>query len=187
MLELAEQVAEIAKREGVELVLIGGMGLAAHGYVRGTKDVDLGAYVDPFTKLRALQTRLRAEGLETRLILPDDDDGLGGVLRVWTRVDEDGDPVVPVEIVNFLNPLAPVPDHPGSLAIAEGVSLEGTALRYAPLPELIALKLYAGGRRDLADVVELLRVNPDADLGAIRAAASRFGFEDLIEDLISEV
>ncbi|MCA9548436.1 MAG: hypothetical protein KC933_00280 [Myxococcales bacterium] len=80
-LELAERVAETAKGLGIETAVIGALALAAHGYVRGTVDVDLASSVDPGSVLRALQDKLREGGLKTRLLLPDAEDPLGGMLR----------------------------------------------------------------------------------------------------------
>jgi hypothetical protein len=60
-------------------------------------------------------------------------------------------------------------------------------LRCATLALLVALKLYAGGRRDQADVIELLRRNPDADLAPIRDACARYGSSGLLEELIREL
>jgi hypothetical protein len=51
---------------------------------------------------------------------------------------------------------------------------------------LIALKLYAGSRRDHADVVELLRKNPQADLEEIQAVCRAFGHAELLAELIRE-
>lgn len=48
-----------------------------------------------------------------------------------------------------------------------------------PLAQLVALKLYAGGLGSKADIVELLRRNPEADLDAIRAACRRYRLQGL--------
>ena len=54
------------------------------------------------------------------------------------------------------------------------------------LPDLIALKLYAGGMEDLGDIVQLLALNADADLGSIRAIAGTFDSDGRLEGLIAE-
>lgn len=59
-------------------------------------------------------------------------------------------------------------------------------LRIVPIPQLVALKLYAGGWKSHADIVELLRRNPDVDLDAIRETCRKYrlrGFDRVIEDL----
>lgn len=108
------------------------------------------------------------------------------MLVAWEREDDEGEPLGPVEVVNFYNPHRPR-SNPAPLAIERAVPLgDGGALRYVRLPDLIALKLYAGSRQDLADVVELLLRNPDANLDEIRATATPYGRPGELEDLIAE-
>lgn len=186
VLELAETIAIASEELGIKTAIIGAMALAAHNYVRGTADVDLATSVDPGRDLGRLQRKLESMGLRTKLNMPDADDALGGLLRVWENADEEGDPVDPVDVVNFHNPHRRTL-NPGNDAINEAVQLEKTShLRYARLPELVALKLYAGSRRDQADVVELLARNPDADIDQIRSVCRRFGFADVFEQLLEE-
>jgi hypothetical protein len=50
---------------------------------------------------------------------------------------------------------------------------------------LVALKLYAGGTKSRADIVELLAHNPDADMAAIRSLCHSWrlsGLDPLIEE-----
>ena len=54
-----------------------------------------------------------------------------------------------------------------------------------PIPQLIALKLYAGGHKSKADIIELLVRNPDLDLGEVRSVCARYlvgGIDDLIAE-----
>lgn len=183
---LAERVAEVARQLGIEMALIGAAALAAHNYVRGTNDVDLATAVDPRTTLRELQEALTKLALHTKLNMPDEDDVLGGVLGVWEHEDEEGTPVDVVEVVNFHNPYRPRP-NPAARAIGNAMPLEaGSPLRYVRLPDLVALKLYAGGRTDLADIGELLVKNPEADVNEIRSAAAPYDRDDNLERLIAE-
>jgi hypothetical protein len=175
-LDLAERVSGIARALGIETVLIGAYALAAHRYVRGTLDIDL-AIVEKPEPLRALVRALEADGLHARLTTPDDEDPLGGVVRVWVLVDEAGDPIEPLDVVNFRNPHRPR-DTPASDAIQNAETVpERPALRYPRLVDVIALKVYAGGPRDEADVLELLAHNPDADREEIRRTCHRYGLE----------
>lgn len=183
-IDLAERVAAIARSLGIDTTLIGAYALAAYSYVRGTGDIDLATTIE-LTELQALKRALEDNGLCTKLNWPDAEDALGGRLMVWDRTDEDGVPIDPVDVVNFLNSHRVRPT-PAREAIASSVALEGLAtLRYPPLRYLIALKLYAGGRRDLADVVSVLVENPDADIEQIRATCKRFGLDE-IDGLILE-
>lgn len=59
-------------------------------------------------------------------------------------------------------------------------------MRCVTIEDLVALKLYAGGLGDHADVVELLARNPDVDLDAVRATASPFDRQAQLESLIEQ-
>lgn len=183
-LALAEQVAATARRLGFESALIGAAALAVHRYTRGTEDIDLAVAVDPSRELVALAKALGNAGLQSRLRLPDDDDPLGGVLTVWASVDDDGQPADVVEVVNFHNPWRARPT-PAAGAIARAQFLPDSPLRCVTIDDLIALKLYAGGLMDHADVVQLLAHNPDADLACVRAAAAPFDVAGQLEALIA--
>jgi hypothetical protein len=184
ILELVERVAEAARELGIETALIGAVAMAAYNYVRGTGDADLATHVDPHTDLSRLRDALGASGLHVELRLPDEEDPLGGVLRVWQREDEDGMPADPVDVVNFDNPHRPGRLNPGRGAVRNASQVEGTKLRCVRLPDLIALKLYTGGLRDQADVLELLLRNPDVDFAEIEAVCSTFGLGAVVSELI---
>ena len=102
---LAERVAEAARALEIETALIGAAALAVHNYVRGTADVDFATWVEP-SKLHRLEQAVIALGLQARLALPDEDDPLGGVLKVWEQEGDDGEPLEPVEIREFSEPFS---------------------------------------------------------------------------------
>jgi hypothetical protein len=182
---LAEQVALSAKQLGFETALIGAAALAVHRYIRGTEDIDLAIVVDPSSQLQALEQALLSAGLRTVLRMPDDEDPLGGVLVVWRSEDASGEPEDVVEVVNFRNPGRLVL-NPAAKAIARAEPLPDSPLRCVTLADLVALKLYAGGLSDLADIVQLLAHNPETDLTAVRAAAAAFDREERLESLIAQ-
>jgi hypothetical protein len=180
---LAERVATVARSLRIETTLIGAYAMAIHNYVRATLDIDLASAVE-LPKLQLLKDTVIGDGLQAHLFLPDGDDSLGGKLVVWNQVDEEGEPLEPVEVVNFLNPFRPR-RTPAPAAIRSSIPLEGMpALRYPSLAHLIALKMDAGAPRDHADVIDLLRENPDADVEKIRATCRDYGF-DAIDALIA--
>ncbi len=182
-LALAESVADAAQRLGIATALIGGAALAVHRYTRATQDIDLAVVIDPMSQLRALGQALDAAGLQTRLRLPDDEDPLGGVLVVWIATDDADEPCDTVEVVNFHNPACPR-HHPARDAIARAQMLDGGPLRCVVLADLIALKLDAGGMSDMADILQLLVRNPEADIKLIRAIAGPYDSQRLLEPLI---
>ena len=61
----------------------------------------------------------------------------------------------------------------------------GSPLKIVPLPQLVALKLYAGGLKSKADIAELLKHNPEADVDSIRNTCKSYRLCGL-EEIISE-
>lgn len=181
--DLAERVALLARELGIETVVIGAYGLAIHGYVRGTNDLDLASSIE-LSELLRLRRHLEDHGLSTDLRSPDEHDALGGRLIIWEQVDEMGAPFEPVEVVNFFNSHRPR-STPARDAIRGAQVLDGKpGLRFPSLADLIALKLYAGSLRDEADVVEVLVCNPATDVERVRETCRRYGL-DRIDDLIA--
>ena len=177
VIRAAEEVTDILESRGVGAVVIGAVALAAHGYVRFTEDLDLGVNTDLAT-LNQVADSLRTAGFEVELREPDGQDPLGGV------VDVRG-PFGLVQIVNFGGRFPAVID--GGLAAADTVIRSGSRLRIVPLPHLVALKLYAGGTKSRADIVELLARNPAADVAAIRDLCRGWrlsGLDPLIEEAL---
>jgi hypothetical protein len=175
VIHAAEEVATILEACGVGAVVIGAVALAAHGYVRFTEDLDLGVNTDLVTLTRAAEM-LRGAGYDVTLREPDGQDPLGGV------VDVRG-PFGVVQIVNFGGRFPAVIE--GGLATADTVIRSGSRLRIVPLPHLVALKLYAGGMKSRADIVELLSRNPDVDMAEIRELCDRWRLRGL-DGLIAE-
>lgn len=171
----AEEVAGILESLGVGAVVIGAVALAAHGYVRSTEDLDLGVNTDLGT-LKRVADALRTACFEVELREPDGEDPLGGV------VDVRG-PFGLVQIVNYGGRFPAVIDS--GLEAADTVIRSGSRLRIVPLPHLVALKLYAGGTKSRADIVEVLSRNPDADMARIRELCQGWrlcGLDPLIEE-----
>jgi hypothetical protein len=96
---------------------------------------------------------------------------------------DDGTSIDAVEMVNFGNPdrLGP---NPALAAIACSAAARNF-FEMRALEHLVATKLYAGGRSDLADIEQLLARSPDADLAAIRSAAAAFDRDGQLEALIA--
>lgn len=180
-LQVAEEVAAECERHGVACAVIGAMALAAHNYPRATEDFDLATDVDPFRRLEPIAKALRVRGYDVELVTPDEQDPLGGVLNVT------GPDFHLVQVVNFENPYTTTVT-PATAAIRNAVQNLGTSpLKVVSLPDLIALKLYAGGPKSRADVAELLMRNGPLDLSAIRAACAPAGLGEALEKLLVEL
>ncbi|MGA0333580.1 MAG: hypothetical protein ACO3N7_04710 [Kiritimatiellia bacterium] len=176
LLDEAETIAALGRELGLEFIVVGALALAAHHYVRSTGDVDLAGVVS-LDKLHDFKDRLQQSGYDVELRLPDADDPLGGVLDIH---HEEG----LIQLISFAD------RFPGVIrdALQEAkltLSERGT-LPIVPLAHLVVLKLYAGGLKSKADVVEVLSRNPDADLNAIEALCEGYrirGFEEIRREL----
>lgn len=179
VIRAAEEVIGVLESRGVGALVIGAVALAAHGYVRLTEDLDLGVNTDLGT-LKQVAEALRTAGFEVELREPDGQDPLGGVIDVRG-------PFGLIQVVNYGGRFPAVID--GGLAAADTVVRSGSRLRIVPLPHLVALKLYAGGTKSRADIVELLSRNPDADVAAIRDLCQSWrlrGLDPLIEEAMGQ-
>ncbi len=175
-LEVAERIAGMLADSDVPVVVIGAIALAAHRYVRFTEDIDLGVIAD-LKGMRKLVDSLRAEGYHTEFHEPDGEDPLGGVIDV-------SGPFGLVQIISF--------DERFPAAIHDALAGEdirirpGSLLRIMPVAQLVALKLYAGGWKSHADIVELLRRNPEVDLNELRETCRNYrlrGLDRILENL----
>ena len=125
-------------------------------------------------RIRSLVDSLSAEGYNVEFHEPDENDPLGGVIDV-------SGPFGLVQLISFEG------RFPAVIRDAlEGEDLRirpGSMLRIMPIPQLVALKLYAGGWKSHADIVELLRRNPEADVDAIRKTCRKYRLRGLAQVL----
>ncbi len=180
LLELAEEVARYVRARGARPVIVGGIALAAHNVFRATKDLDLGVATPP-PNLALIAEDLCEAGFDVELREPDGNDRLGGLIEVL----RDG---LRVEVVNYDNS----PSRGFPRAIEDGLAaLPDDGLRAIPLPQLVALEIYAssldaGGYRSRRDVWMLLQNNPSADQAEIWSTCRKYRlpvdrFRDLME------
>lgn len=174
-LEAAEKVAELLSRHKVDAVVIGAVALAAYRYIRQTDDIDLGVNADVPT-LRQIVIALREAGFAAVLREPDGDDPLGGVIDVTG-------PFGLVQIVSYAGRFPIVIED--AVRGASLVVREGSPLRIVPLPQLIALKLYAGGLKSKSDIVEVLARNPECDVAEVERVCDSYrlrGLKNVLQD-----
>lgn len=176
-LEVARRVFDLLVGYHLDSAVIWSVALAVHGYVRATRDLDLGVAVLSFGTLRTLSETLRKEGFEVHVGEPAPDDTLGGVVTVA------GDSFDPIQVVNLM---APGGRH-GKLAreaIAAAQRVPGFGLPVVDVPHLIALKLLAGSRKEELDVLELLGANPEMPLAPILAVCRRHRLGRALQELL---
>ena len=141
---------------GVDFVVIGGFSLAAHGYVRGTKDVDVVPDPEPGNlrrlaeALRALDAEVALGDLAGELGLEPDEAGLAGGGN-WVLETRHGRLDVMQDI-----PGAPAYGVLRARAVLHVVP-EAGPVAFAGLDDLIAMKRAAGRPQDLIDIAELER------------------------------
>lgn len=175
LLDVLEQLAAAGLPYGVA----GALAASLHGIPRGTADADAvvwlhGSGITP----EALAARLRSTGLPASLTEGDPGDPIAARVEIQdphrNRVDlligiRGMDPEAARRTVT-----APLLDTPVAFLGAE---------------DLIAMKLFAGGGRDVEDVRGILQVSgPKLDLPLLRRLARRYGpeEEEALEILLRE-
>ena len=142
-------------REGVEFLVIGGVAVGFHGYVRATKDVDIVPAPDP-QNLKRLARVLRGldaqiEGAEKfegeELLDPRDPEvlGLGGNWVLRTRLGR-------FDVMQWIGEDALWEKLSPAAITAE---IDGLAIRMVSYEDLVALKEKAGRPEDLTDLQRL--------------------------------
>lgn len=175
LLQAAEDVVALLEGQKIEAVVIGAVALAAYHYVRQTEDIDLGINA-PVKTLESLTQTLKKAGYPAVLHKPDAQDPLGGVIDIETP---DGF----LQIISFAGRFPAVIED--AVRSAQTAIRPGSRLKLVPLPHLIALKLYAGGHKSKADIVEVLSRNPQLPLEEVRQLCRKYRLEGL-EELIAE-
>jgi hypothetical protein len=161
---VALHIAEVIGRE--DCMLIGAMAVAAHGYPRATKDVDL------ITRLPLMRARLRLVTAGVKAVLRSGhtlDGDFSCIRGTWGGVPYDVLPqLVPIDWDN-----AP-----------EVVLAPKRALRVVDLDDLLALKLRAQGPQDLLDVAMLILTHP-AERERAFALAEAYRVRDRLETFLA--
>jgi predicted nucleotidyltransferase len=141
-----EVVVRTLSDAGVEFALVGAFALSARGAGRATFDIDL------MTTDRAVLTRefwlpVQKAGIVADIRKGDFDDPLAGVVRFATAD--------PIDLV-----VAKYRWQQAVISRAERIEVNGVSLPVPRSPDLILLKLFAGGYTDFQDVKRLLDVGP---------------------------
>lgn len=173
-LEVAERIGRLLDERNLSFVVIGAVALAAHRYIRFTEDIDLGVNAD-LKQMMDIAETLRSEGYDAVLHEPDAQDPLGGVIDV-------SGPFGLIQIISFED------RFPAVIRDAlEGDDVRifpGSTIRVVPIPQLVALKLYSGGWKSKADIIELLRRNPEVDRDLLRQTCRKYRLRGLDELLL---
>jgi hypothetical protein len=155
--------------------LIGGYALGLHGHVRTTRDLDLAIVTG---RMDLMKQALEVDGLRVEYQPPGEDDPLGGLLRVSAP------DCLPVEVINFGADRRCLRQSVGLAVVEHARPMSGCPVPVAGVPQLVALKLYAGFRKDLRDVECLLRGRAPDEIAAVRQLCDELGLGGNLDDLI---
>jgi hypothetical protein len=149
---LADDLSRICREAEVRPVVIGGLAVNHHGYMRVTADVDI---LVARAEAVALYRRLRSESGWRRYSEGFKNTALGVGLDICVE----GERTAPGSTEEFPDP-------------AQLATVDVDPLPVPALSELLALKVMSGRARDDADVVELLKRHRSR-MTSLRTAASR--------------
>jgi hypothetical protein len=147
-------VAEVLRARSIAFAAVGAGAMAARGVARGTRDLDLLALAPEC--LQPTTWIALPPSITVRIQRGDGQDPLAGVARFTSEGGR------PVDLI-----VGKSPWQRGVLDRADTLQIEGVPVPVASLPDLILLKLYAGGPQDAWDVAQLLEI--DSDRGAVEA------------------
>jgi predicted nucleotidyltransferase len=150
----ADEILTILADHGVDFVVVGGIAVQAHGYVRGTHDVDIIARPTTLNASRlsealvALEAELRVPG---RLRLTDPHQlARAPLIPLMTRAG-------PLDVLNIEHVDGGPPSYDTLREAALKVDLGGREVAVAGLSDLIRMKRAAGRDQDLMDIEALTR------------------------------
>lgn len=143
----------------VDYVVVGGLAVILHGYLRATADLDLAIGLVPDNARRGMQA-LAAIGLRPRLPIAIEDFADPAKRKEWTQrnmlVFPLWDPDNPLRSVDVFvdEPVA----FDRLLRDAVRKDLDGTTVPVASIDHLIEMKKGTGRSRDLQDIEKLLHI-----------------------------
>lgn len=144
----------------VDYVVVGGLAVILHGYLRATADLDLALGLSGDNPARGMQA-LAGIGLQPRLPVLLEDFADAAKRDDWRRnrnmqVFPLWDPANPLRSVDvFIE--EPI-EFRSLLAAAIDKDLDGVSVKVACIPHLIEMKLRAGRPRDLDDIAKLREI-----------------------------
>ena len=158
------QIFAALNAANVDYVVVGGLAVILHGYLRATADLDLAIGLSPDNARRGMDA-LGSIGLQPRLPVSATDFADANIRADWKRnrnmlVFPLWDPANPIRSVDVFI------DEPVAfgelLADAVVKDMQGLKIRIASIPHLIEMKRIAGRPRDLDDIDKLQQLLDDA-------------------------
>jgi hypothetical protein len=153
----ADAILRTLSAHGVDFVVIGGLAVQIHGYLRSTNDLDV--VVRPSTlnlsRLSEALAELEAEPRAPATISLTDPNQLRRAPLVPTMTNAG-----PLDVVNIEHLAGAPASYEALRDAAITVELHGSGIAVAGLSDLIRMKRAAGRQHDLADIEALTR-RPD--------------------------
>jgi hypothetical protein len=150
----ADEILSVLDAHGVDFVVIGGIAVQAHGYIRSTQDLDIIVRPDIANLSRVSEA---LADLEAELRTP-------GSLRLSDPHQLRRAPLIPVmtsagplDIVHVEHVAGPPRSYDALKSGALVVALRGIEIAVAGLSDLIRMKRAAGREHDLMDIEALTR------------------------------
>ena len=156
-MSIFEPLFKALNEAGVRYVVVGGVAVVLHGYVRLTADVDLVVDLDEKEATRAIEA-LTAMNLRPRAPVDPRDFADKAVRETWARdrgmqVFTMYDPSEPMRVVDlFVSHPVPFEEL---WSRSEEIKLTGTTVRVASIPDLIRMKRQTGRPEDRTDIENL--------------------------------
>lgn len=149
-----DEIFKVLARNQVDFVVIGGIAVQGHGYIRSTYDVDV--IVEP-TALNMTRLSVALIELEAELRVP-------GTLRLTDPNQLRSVPLIPtvtrfgpLDVVHVQHVAGPPKSYEALRAAALVIALGDVDVPVAGLSDLIRMKGAAGREQDLADIEALTR------------------------------
>jgi predicted nucleotidyltransferase len=158
-----EVVADTLNRRGVRYLVVGGLAVMAHGYVRTTQDLDIILDLDDPGNVAAALKAFRELEYRSVLPVPLEEFGDPAKRQEWARtrnamvfrLSSPEHPSTPLDLFIEL----PFPFAPAyARAKSETLGQSGVKATFVSLEDLIAMKRTAGRPQDLADIAQLTRM-----------------------------
>jgi len=150
----ADEIFNALAKHRVNFVVIGGIAVQGHGYIRGTYDLDI--ITEP-TALNAARLSEALLELEAELRVP-------GSLRLTDPQQLRSAPLIatvtkfgPLDVVHVEHVAGPPKSYEALRSAALVITLDGIEIPVAGLSDLIRMKRAAGRDQDLADIEALTR------------------------------
>jgi hypothetical protein len=161
-------VIDVLDRLGIPYLIVGAIAAAYHGTVRASRDADAVVSL-PLEGIPKLAEQLTMAGFQVRISTGASDDP---IRRVLLLTDAHGNAV---DLLWGVRGMAK-----GALDRRRTTSLLGASVNVIGPEDFIAMKVSAGGPKDIGDVQGVLEISGDAlDLPLLRKLTRRYGAEEV--------